>query len=506
MSNRPSKPNLLFIFSDQQRADTMAAYGNDWIETPGMNRLADTGSVIENCYVSSPICTPSRSTIMTGTWPHTNGAYKNNVPLPDEVDTIVDHIPDDYHKAYFGKWHLGDEIGKRRGFDEWHPIEDLYRVWSDNPDIENEFSPYHHYLISQGYEPNAEVGGLRVFSRPFAHDLPEEHTKASYLGREVSKFLERNQDNPFALYVNFLEPHFPYTGPLNDYYDPESIPQSPIFMEDPADTASLMHQLMAQLYKTGEDRAAPTAARELRGEAISKPGEEESDLRQIQARYAGLVTLLDRAIEKILNKLDELGLAENTIVVFTSEHGDQLGDHYILHKMVMYEDTVRVPMLIRVPWLEGRRIPGRYSHIDTVPTLLDLMGFEIPDMLQGESKADVIAGNSTLDDNDVIIAWHGRGLDGLTLPMSPLELQRDIPHRVIITSDGWKLNLAVGDFCELYNLNDDPYETINLFYDEQHGEIALDLARRIRAWQDRNNDRLALPDIYPGVGYVAGMR
>ena len=82
--------------------------------------------------------------------------------------------------------------------------------------------------------------------------------------------------------------------------------------------------------------------------------------------------------------------------------------------------------------------------------------------------------------------------------MSPLELQRDIPHRVIITSDGWKLNLAVGDFCELYNLNDDPHETTNLFYDEQHGEIAVELARRIRAWQERNDDRLALPDIYPG--------
>ena len=266
-----------------------------------------------------------------------------------------------------------------------------------------------------------------------------------------------------------------------------------------------MHQLMAQLYKTGEDWAAPTAARELRGELISPPGQEEADLRQIQARYAGLVTLLDRAIENILNKLDELGLSENTIVVFTSEHGDQLGDHYILHKMVMYEDTVRVPMLIRVPWLEGRHISGRYSHIDTVPTLLDLMGFETPEMLQGQSRAEVIAGNETLED-DVIIAWHGRGLDGLTLPMSPLELQRDIPHRVIITSDGWKLNLAVGDFCELYNLNDDPYEQTNLFYTEQHGEKAVELARRIRAWQDRNGDRLALPDIYPGVGYVAGMR
>ena len=175
--------------------------------------------------------------------------------------------------------------------------------------------------------------------------------------------------------------------------------------------------------------------------------------------------------------------------------------------MVMYEDTVKVPMLIRVPWLEGRRIPGRYSHIDTVPTLLDLMGFETsPKCSKEKTKQTSSLATHALDDNDVIIAWHGRGLDGLTLPMSPLELQRDIPHRVIITSDGWKLNLAVGDFCELYNLNDDPYEQTNLFYTEQHGEKAVELARRIRTWQDRNGDRLALPDVYPGVGYVAGLR
>lgn len=503
---QPERPNLLFIFSDQQRADTMATYGNEWIDTPALNSLADTGSVIENCYVSSPICTPSRSTIMTGTWPHTNGAYKNNVPLPDHIDTIVDHIPNDYHKAYFGKWHLGDETVKRRGFDEWHPIEDAYRVWSTSSEYEDVFSPYHHYLIEQGFQPDVEVGGRRVFSRPFAHSLPEEHTKASYLGREVSKFLKRNKDRPFALYVNFLEPHFPYTGPLNDMYDPASIPESPVFMQSPPKDASLMVQLMAQQYKTGEDRMAPNAARELRGEDISPLGQEEADLRQIQARYYGLVTLLDRAIGKILDSLEEQGLADNTIVVFTSEHGDQLGDHGLLHKMVMYEDTVKVPMLVRVPWTESRRISGRYSHIDTVPTLLDLMGFDIPDSLQGESKATVLTGESTLDGNDAFIAWHGRGLDGLSLPMSPLELQRDIPHRVIVSSEGWKLNLAVGDFCELYDLNNDPYEQQNLFYSGDHGEKAVELARRIRSWQERNNDRVPLPDVYPGVGYVPGMR
>ena len=306
--------------------------------------------------------------------------------------------------------------------------------------------------------------------------------------------------------MNFLEPHFPYTGPLNDYYDPESVPDSPIFLKDPPGDASLMSQLMAKLYKTGEDAMAPNAAKELRGEVASPPGQEADDLRQIRARYFGLVTLLDRALGMILDTLDELGLSDNTIVVFTSEHGDQLGDHGILHKMVMYEDTVRVPMLVRVPGVGPRRVGGRYSHIDTVPTLLDLMGYDAPTHLQGCTRASALAGDSDLSGVDAYVAWHGRGLDGLSLPMSPLELQRDIPHRVIITSDGWKLNLAVGDYCELYNLNDDPHEETNLFYTGDHGDKVVELARRIRAWQYANGDRVPLPDVIPGVGYVAGMR
>ena len=187
------RPNLLFIFTDQQRADTMAAYGNDWINTPNLNRLADQSFVFENCYVSSPICTPSRSTLMTGLWPHTNGCFKNNIPLPQDVDTIADHIPGDYHRAYYGKWHLGDEVIKRRGWDEWHSIEDQYRVWNTSPEHDDVMSDYHRYLTAQGFKPDIESQGKKVFSRPFAAALPEEHTKATYLGREVARFIGANR-------------------------------------------------------------------------------------------------------------------------------------------------------------------------------------------------------------------------------------------------------------------------------------------------------------------------
>ena len=242
---RKNQPNLVYIFTDQQRADTMSAYGNNWIQTPNLNRLSDDSIVFENAYVSAPICTPSRATQMTGLWPHTNGCTKNNIPLADYIKTFAEFFPDDYHTAYYGKWHLGDEVIKRRGWDEWHSIEDQYRVWSTKEDNNEILSDYHHYLISQGYKPDKESSGKMVFSRSFAAQLPEEHTKAAYLGRKVSEFIDHNKATPFAICVNFFEPHPPYTGPFDDLYEPDDIPQTPVFRVDPPDNASRMSTLMA---------------------------------------------------------------------------------------------------------------------------------------------------------------------------------------------------------------------------------------------------------------------
>ena len=144
------RPNILFIFTDQQRADTMACYGNSMIDTPNLNTLSSQSFVFENGYVSSPICTPSRSTIMTGLWPHTNGCFTNNIPLDDSVKTIADMLPADYKTAYYGKWHLGNEVIRQHGFDEWISIEDLYREYYTDPEYYSVFSDYHHFLLDNG--------------------------------------------------------------------------------------------------------------------------------------------------------------------------------------------------------------------------------------------------------------------------------------------------------------------------------------------------------------------
>ena len=505
---RKNQPNLVYIFTDQQRADTMSAYGNNWIQTPNLNRLSDDSIVFENAYVSAPICTPSRATQMTGLWPHTNGCTKNNIPLADDIKTFAEFFPDDYHTAYYGKWHLGDEVIKRRGWDEWHSIEDQYRVWSTKEDNNEILSDYHHYLISQGYKPDKESSGKMVFSRSFAAQLPEEHTKAAYLGRKVSEFIDHNKANPFAICVNFFEPHPPYTGPFNDLYEPDDIPQTPVFRVDPPDNASRMSTLMADdqaKKRLVVNRDQETSILETDDEFNGPLTNSEKEFRKVQAKYYGLVTLMDKAVGQILDAIEKAGISEETIVVFTSEHGDQMGDHNFFHKIVMYEQSAKVPMLLSVPWLESYRGKGRYSHIDTIPTLLELMGQKIPDHLQGQSRMKDLETKKSLEENDVYLDWNGRSVDQ-TFPLSELERMREIPHRCVITGDGWKLNLSVGDQSELYDLNSDPYEQVNLYDNLKFSGKVLELAHKIRNWQLETGDTALIPEVYPGVGFVEGMR
>jgi len=148
------KPNLLFIWTDEQRYNTMAAYGNEKIRTPNLNRLADKSVVFKKAYVTQPVCTPARSSVMTGMWPHQNGCLKNNIPLRKETKCLPELLDDpEYRSAYMGKWHLGDEIFLQHGFDEWVSIEDNYIAYYSEGRNRNLRSDYHHFLVQKGYEP-----------------------------------------------------------------------------------------------------------------------------------------------------------------------------------------------------------------------------------------------------------------------------------------------------------------------------------------------------------------
>lgn len=483
------RPNLLLICTDEQRFDTMACYGNDVVRTPHLDRLASQSFVFERAYCCQPVCTPSRGCILTGLWPHQHGARRNNVPLRRDVPTIAQLIDPSYRRAYYGKWHLGDEIVAQHGFDEWLSIEDgVYRQHYSDPTYLERRSDYHHFLFEHGYCPDQRCpDGVVTFSRNLSAALPYRFTKAGFLGQRAARFLlEHDPSQPFVLCVNFLEPHMPFFGPFNDYYDPAALPAGPAFARKPGERASLRNRALAAWY-------------EQQGFA-NRPLRSADDWRRFRANYLGLVTQVDTAVGQILGALEQAGLADNTIVVFTSDHGEMMGDHALLAKGVMYEQAVRIPLLMRVPWLarEPRRVPGPVSQIDLVPTLLDLMGQPVPPTLMGRSRRDVLEERASLADNDVFFLWSGDEYDPRTVSLPGVEqAQLDAvatqEWRCIVSADGWKLNLCATDpNCELYNHHEDPHELDNRFADPACRPIVNELTRRILDWQQRIGDEQPL--------------
>ena len=468
------KPNLLFIWTDEQRADTMAAYGNRAIHAPNLNKLARESVVFENAYATQPVCTPNRSAVMTGLWPHASGCIKNNIPLPADIPCLPEILDDpDYHTAYMGKWHLGDEIFAQHGFRQWAAIEDGYSGYYSDSRDKSERSGYHHFLIDHGYKPD----GRNRFSRSFAARRPLEHCKPAFLENRACDFLRRHRNDPFILYVNFLEPHMPFFGPLDDEHDPADVTLPANFTDPLEDNEPMRYRIARECCR-------------------AKYGKTETDIRQLIARYWGLVTQVDRSVGAILKTLEDLGLADNTIVVYTSDHGDMMGSHHMVEKSVMYQEAVRIPWLMRIPQIHGRgaAIKNPVSHIDMMPTLLDLFGVSSRTDLPGRSLLPAIKGDSTTP-RDVFIQWNPNSGALKIKPggtkLASKERLRQLENersRAVITPDGWKLSLSDTDKSQLFNLNKDPGETTNLYDSTAHKDIIRRLTGKIHRWQQSVND------------------
>ncbi|MCZ6712043.1 MAG: sulfatase-like hydrolase/transferase [Gammaproteobacteria bacterium] len=492
-----TKRNLVFIFSDQQRYDTMACYGNGWINTPNLNALASKSTVFRNCYVTQAVCTASRGSIMTGLYPHTAGPVLNGMRLRRSVPAIAEMVSADYRCAYYGKWHLGYALAPQHGFTDWLSTQGGPRELPEGHPRRS--SDYTQHLIAQGFEPDILLEDLAGFSAVKRSSLPEQFQEASFLGDRAARFIEENAQQPFVLYVSCSEPHSPYIGPLQEMYNPEDLPVGPTFLKKP-EGVSRLNRLKSEYYlqyltrggDPGQDSYMNTWA------AVQEDVTTEAGWRRLRAHYFAKVSLVDRMVGKITAALERNGLSENTAVVFTSDHGDQVGDHGMLEKRSFYEESTRVPLLISVPWGQKRpaEIAGDISHIDLVPTMLDLLEQPIPEHLQGCSRLPVLAGEVELKDNEVFIQWTGTTPRRPDRPMPTPEIDRlnALSWRSIVKGR-WKLNLCAADQCELFDLASDPYEQINLFADSAQRERIGDLAARIGSWQQRTADSVRLPII-----------
>lgn len=391
-----------------------------------------------------------------------------------------------YRTAYMGKWHLGDEMIRQHGFDEWISTEE-YREYVSKEEYRRLNCRYHEFLLESGFKPDEEGDDYVAFSRFFCTRLPERYSKPAFTAAEASRFIKENRDRPFALYVNFLEPHPPYYSAYDDFYDPAQVDLPSEFNSELSEDKPRYHHLMRKF---------------TREKGRHFPMKDERTWRKLIARYWGAVSLIDKYTGVILDALRESGVEEDTIVVFTSDHGDMMGDFRMIQKGVMYESATRVPFLIRIPGLsdQGPIIEEPVSLIDAVPTLLDAMGHTAPVNVDGKSLYPLLKGSPQLEYNDVFIEWNKEEYeDEWPAKYKEIEEARLVDEllssgaRAVVTPDGWKMSINQTGEHELYNLNDDPGEATNLYFLGGHEGVIESLRKKIVEWQRQTGDELELP-------------
>ena len=314
-------PNLLFILTDEQRFDTMLAYGNKAILTPTLNKLSSHSTIYEKAYVAQPVCAPGRSTIYSGLYPHTNGVINNAVNLNSGIQLLPELISNDYTKGFIGRTgNLSTSDGKIA------PMRGL-----DSTEYFN--LPPEEVLKKQNIHP---IDGSN-YTNIDRVNLSENQSGPSYLAEQATKFIRKHQNEPFALFCSIYEPHAPYFGPLNHLHDPDNIPLRPNVLILPESTKPLKNKMEAAYFEKhplhGTEipiNGKPQFRREIMNDERKINHNTKEGYKKIIANYWGNCSLVDRSLEKIFNELQHCNLYDDTTIIFTSEHGAMLGSHSLM--------------------------------------------------------------------------------------------------------------------------------------------------------------------------------
>ena len=433
MASRP--PNILWICTDQQRFDTIHALNNPHIRTPNLDRLAAEGTAFTHAYCQSPICTPSRASFLTGMYPSRVRACCNgNDTWAAAVTLVTKRLADaGYDYGLSGKLHLAaaqDRVEKRG--------EDGYRVfhWSHGPiHLDQPGHAYDAWLSEHGHSL-AEL-------RQDPAGIPPKLHQTTWCADQAIDFIEAAESEPWLFSVNIFDPHAPFDPPhgYRDHYPAEAMP-GPHFRE--SDLAA--QQKLASVGFQTEARQP---------DAFNAKG--------IQAAYWAMVELIDTNVGRMLKALERTGQADNTLVIFTSDHGEALGDHGLLKKGCrFYEGLTRVPLLMRLP---GRFPPGRRSEAlveltDIAPTLLELAGLDVPPDMQGRSLLPMLDGKAPLGEHREYVRCEYYA----ALPVARHPQPNCGPRATMIRDRRHKLVVYHGtDLGELFDLAEDPWEFDNLW-------------------------------------------
>jgi len=509
-------PNFLIIMTDQQRWDHLGCYGNPIVRTPNIDSLAARGTRFDNFYVATPICQPNRAAIATGQMTSVNGCRQNGIPLALDSTTYADVLrASGYRTGLVGKAHFQNvspipatpRAPSGNGDEPAAPF-DLARQsqragpgyeceirphWINDPDREvpRPYYGFDHLRLCIGHGDQVEghytgwlksqLNGLpdpRGRAASLDDDapetpqiwrtaLPENLHPSAYIGGEACAFLEESDDSPFLLVASFPDPHHPFTPPGRyfDMYDPDDIPL-PASFDHPTNARNDLPAHIQKIYEIGADK--PDAYWPFHANSYT--------VRRMIALNFGAITMIDDWIGKILATLKATGKAENTVILFLSDHGDYMGDHGTVLKHGLHsQGVIRMPFI----WSDPARATGQHmalqaSAIDIAPTILQRAGLKCPVGMQGQDLLSEEAQNLPVLIEDAGLAIASQ--DGRTA-------FRSLIH------EGWRMTLFEGhEIGELYDLENDPHELCNLWSDpeafQQKATMLYHLAERQIALRD----------------------
>ena len=425
------RPNFLFIYTDDQRWDAMGVVQREqgelarfpWFQTPNMDRLAAGGIRFRNAFVTLSLCSPSRAAFLTGQYNHRNGITNNNRPFPADAVTHATLLRSaGYKTAYIGKWHMGQQKGQRPGFDHSASFVGQGRYMD---------CPY-------------EINGVTQPSTGWVDDVSTDF---------AIQWLKENRDQPFSMIVGFKSPHGPRGG--------ENLPER-----------------LRNLYADETSKPTPNLGVPAIYHTPTPPGKTPSQGLVDNAThldYLRHVSGADENLGRLLDSLDELGIAEDTVVVYSSDNGYYLGEHGLGDKRSLYEESLRIPMLVRYPRMfpAGKTIDEMVLNIDLAPTFLDLAGVPGQPGMQGLSWKQLAEGKKPANWRKSFLAEYYKELG-------------DAPTMYGVRTADAKMIRYPGhtEWTEVFDLNADPYEIRNLAKDaDLTSKLALELDAQVKAME-----------------------
>lgn len=460
------RPNILWFCTDQQRFDTIGALGNPHVQTPRIDEFLGRSATFTHAYCQSPICTPSRASFMTGMYPsRIHNCRNGNGTWPEHPPLVSNLLADSgYVCGLVGKFHL-----QSSGHRTEPRLDDGYSFWKFSHAPRDDWEHGHDYA-----DWVRERGGDLKSLQNQPDNIPTEFHQTTWAAERSIEFIRsnRNPDSvsaaPWMLSVNVYDPHPPYCPPKEyaDKFDPEAMP-APHFQPSDIEAQRLLSEADFQ-------------------DEIRTP--EEHDAKRKLADYYAMIAQIDDRFGEILDALEASGQAENTLVIFTSDHGDALGDHGLMYKGCrFYEGLVRVPLILRWP---GKFTPGLRSDalvelIDLTATILDAAGIDPPESMQGRSLAPIATGtedpshfrSSVRSEYFEALDPHFTGGSGTYATMF-----REKRYKLCIYH-----SISAG---ELFDLQEDPWEHHNIWDDPTHRAIRDDLI-----FQSFNHHVLASTDV-----------